>query len=295
MNYQERALSFTCHGEDLVGIVGVPEQANKRGVLIVVGGPQYRAGSHRQFILLARGLAEQGIAVMRFDYRGMGDSGGAARDFEAVDDDLRAAVDQFIAAVPGLEEVVIWGLCDGASAALFYAYQDARVTGLVLINPWVRTSASIAKTTLKHYYRARLLDPALWKKIARGQFNFAAAGGALLRLVGSVLSSKTAAGAPNTAASPGAAPVKTAAVAPLPQRMQAGLDRFGGKVLLIISGADLTAKEFLDLTSASRQWRALLAAPRVTRQDLAGADHTFSRRVWRDQVIDWTGAWMRSW
>jgi alpha/beta superfamily hydrolase len=49
-------------------------------VLVIVGGPQYRAGSHRQFTLLARSLAEQGFAVLRFDYRGMGDSTGAMRD-----------------------------------------------------------------------------------------------------------------------------------------------------------------------------------------------------------------------
>jgi hypothetical protein len=29
---------------------------------------------------------------------------------------------------------VIWGLCDGASAAMFYAEQDRRVSGLVLLN-----------------------------------------------------------------------------------------------------------------------------------------------------------------
>ena len=28
---------------------------------------------------------------------------------------------------------------------------------------------------------------------------------------------------------------------------------------------------------------------------IAGADHTFSRRVWRDQVASWTAAWVRSW
>ena len=71
--------------------------------------------------------------------------------------------------------------------------------------------------------------------------------------------------------------------------MQTGLARFKGKVLLIISGADLTAKEFLDMANGSREWRALLAAPRVSRQTLAAADHTFSRRAWRDQVAGWTG------
>src|SRR5690349_24048098 len=55
-----------------------------RGVLLVVGGPQYRVGSHRQFALLCRRLAGRGVPALRFDYRGMGDADGAARTFESV-------------------------------------------------------------------------------------------------------------------------------------------------------------------------------------------------------------------
>ncbi len=138
---QRHALAFSCEGERLYGVLDLPARAHKRGVLVVVGGPQYRAGSHRQFTLLARTLADQGIAAMRFDYRGMGDSEGEPRSFESIDADLRAAIDTFFREAPGLEEVVLWGLCDAASAALLYAATDARVAGLVLLNPWVRTES----------------------------------------------------------------------------------------------------------------------------------------------------------
>ncbi|MCE3607649.1 hydrolase 1, exosortase A system-associated [Massilia sp. P8910] len=285
MDYREDVLRFDCGGDALFGIVSVPAQPARRAVLIVVGGPQYRVGSHRQFTTLARGLAAQGIASLRFDYRGMGDSHGAMRDFEVVGDDLRAAVDNLLKALPGIEEVVIWGLCDGASAAMFYAAGDPRVTGLVLLNPWVRTSGGHAKATIKHYYRARLFDPELWKKILRGQFNVAAAAGSFLRIAGAAFG-KGKGGATGAAA---AAPVA------LPDRMQAALARFRGKVLLIISGADLTAQEFLDTAAGSDKWQALLAAPQVSRQTLPEADHTFSRRTWKDQVMNWTGDWLRSW
>src|SRR5688500_5345431 len=80
----ERVLAFECDGERLLGILSASQQPAKRGVLIVVGGPQYRAGSHRQFTLLARHLAEHGVPTLRFDYRGMGDSGGDVRGFEHV-------------------------------------------------------------------------------------------------------------------------------------------------------------------------------------------------------------------
>jgi hypothetical protein len=70
------------------------------------------------------------------------------------------------------------------------------------------------------------------------------------------------------------------------------LRRFDGPVLFILSGNDLTAQEFKDLVSRSPEWQELLQHPRVTRRDLPGANHTFSRREWRDQVMRWTAEWI---
>jgi exosortase A-associated hydrolase 1 len=291
VNVEERALSFRCADSWLYGIASVPEQLSSRGVLIVVGGPQYRAGSHRQFTLLARELAARGVPAMRFDYRGMGDSDGDIRTFEDIGDDIRRAVDRFQTEVPAISEVVIWGLCDAASAALFYAHRDPRVCGLVLLNPWVRTVEGEAKAYLKHYYASRLFDRKLWSKVVRGRFDYSAAARSLVTLC--------------TAAIPGTAKQRsmnetpeggsTGNVAPLPERMLEGFERFKGKVLLIMSGNDLTAREFQDVADGSGKWKKLLQSPRVQRRDLPQANHTFSRRAWRDQVALWTGEWVRSW
>jgi hypothetical protein len=145
----------------------------------------------------------------------------------------------------------------------------------------VRTNEGLAKATLKHYYRARLLEPALWKKLLSGRFDFGAAAGSLLAQIRTVLGGK-----------PRAATGTTDSAAPLPERMRASLQHFSGKVLFIYSGSDLTAKEFLDLVDSSPEWRQLLSAARVTQHHLDEADHTFSRRVWRDQVLGWTAAWI---
>ena len=288
MNIVERGLSFDCEGCWLYGVLSLPAGAapSARGVVVVVGGPQYRVGSHRQFTLLARELASQGVPVLRFDYRGMGDSEGDPRDFSDVGPDLRAAIDTFFAEVPGTREVVLWGLCDAASAAMFYAHQDARVSGMVLLNPWARTEEGAARAYLRHYYLSRLLDPGLWRKIAAGRFDLAAALRSFRGLLGKAAGGMPAPSQPAQAAS--------AASPALPQRMLEGYARFRGHTLFITSGADLTAREFEALASGPG-WRRAMRGKRVARERLRDADHTFSRTEWRDQVARWTADWLRRW
>ncbi|WP_019140761.1 hydrolase 1, exosortase A system-associated [Noviherbaspirillum massiliense] len=278
MRYEDRALCFSCGDEPLYGVLSMPQHPLPRAVVIVVGGPQYRAGSHRQFTLIARGLAMHGIPVLRFDYRGMGDSGGDTRTFENVGEDIHTAVDCLLREAPFVQEVVLWGLCDGASAALFYAHRDARISGLVLVNPWVRTDAGAAQTYLKHYYRNRFLDAALWKKIGRGEFDYTLALQSFGRLVRSALQ--------------GRARAATGDVLPLPDRMLDGLRRFQGSVLVVLSGDDLTAREFSDLMRASAGWRRQMHSSRVQRFELRGANHTFSRREWREQLLQRMREWL---
>ncbi|MEH6433553.1 hydrolase 1, exosortase A system-associated [Massilia sp. DD77] len=281
MHYEERAIGFDCGGDALFGILSLPAAPSdsKRGVLIVVGGPQVRTGSHRQFTLLARALAAAGTPVLRFDYRGMGDSEGAVRGFDSVDQDVRAAIDCFQQEVPGLEEIVLWGLCDGAAAGALYAPRDARVRGLVLLNPWVRTDEGAARATLKHYYRGRLLDAGLWKKIASGRFDLLGAARSFVGVARSALRPS------QDAAQCGAA---------LPERMHASLARFPGKVLVLLSGADLTAQEF-SVVAEAPHWRTLLETPRFARRTLPKADHTCSRREWHEQMTAWTAEWLAAW
>jgi uncharacterized protein len=283
----ERAITFRCREATLIGIIHQSDAAAERGVLVIVGGPQYRAGSHRQFVLLARALAAQGFPAMRFDHRGIGDSDEPFVGFEALDDDIAAAIDTFMAKCVGLREVVLWGLCDAASAILLYAHRDPRVVGVVILNPWVRTPESEARTYLRHYYLRRLTKRDFWKNLFSGRFRPYKSFVSLLSFVAKRLH------IPAASLSRTAASVRNKA-RPLPDRMADGLARFEGPALLIISGQDLTAREFEDSARCSELWKRSLSEQRVSRRDIDAADHTFSRRMWHDKVVEWTSEWVRN-
>jgi len=277
----EKAFTFSCDASRLLGIIHKPAEYARHGVLILVGGPQYRAGSHRQFTLLARHLAQTGIAAMRFDYRGMGDSEGEERSFEDIDDDIDAAISVFLERSEKLDSVVIWGLCDAASAALLRAPRDPRISGLVLLNPWVRSDAGAAKTYIKHYYLQRLFDRELWTKLVRGKFNFRES---LTSLYGMLRQAFF------RTPDPGATNVDNT---PFQERMCRGFGEFARPVLLILSGnQDYVADEFRDLADTSSEWKNHLGRDTITRLEFSEANHTFSRKAWRDQVAESTATWV---
>ena len=292
MSAPETALAFVCQEQTLVGILHHSNSSAKVGVLVVVGGPQYRVGSHRQFVSLARTLANNGVPVFRFDCRGMGDSEGRFISFEAIGADIKAAIDEFMRQSPGLEQVVIWGLCDGASAACFYGAGDERVNGLVLVNPWVRTEQGEAKAYIKHYYLSRILSRAFWQKVFSGQFDLTSS----IKSLRNLLQRSAAKPSDEQQSSKRVDSQQDIALQAqaLPERVFDGLRKFQGRVLLVISGRDLTAAEFLDAANQNKKRKRLLEAKQITRFDLPDADHTFSSQNWKKAVSEKTLEWLRS-
>lgn len=301
MTYTEEATLFACQGESLLGILASPDTPADTALVVIVGGPQYRVGSHRQFVLLSRALAAAGFAVLRFDYRGMGDSSGAQRDFEAVGADIGAAIDALQQHLPNVKHVALWGLCDAAAAALLYwhATQDPRVTGLCLLNPWVRSEASLARTQVKHYYVQRLQQKEFWLKLLRGRVATQALGGLLqnLRMALGRSDAVGGAGADKSAVNcSGASAVVARQTKPLQKsfqlRMAMAWQQFPGQILLILSGEDYTAKEFQEFASADPAWKNYLRHAGLQRHEVPGVDHTFSGAASRRQAEQITLTWI---
>ncbi len=279
----DQALWFDVDGIPVLGILSRPERAEVQqrvGVLICVGGPQYRVGSHRQFVLLARRLAAAGYPTLRFDYRGIGDSDGVPRPFTDVGQDILAA-GKVLQNQVTIDGMVLWGLCDAASASLLALNGRSSVRGLVLVNPWVRSDVSHAATQIKYYYGSRLWSAEFWGKLIRGKLDWQDSIGSLATNVRIALSGR-----------PRGKMYADGADQPFQTKMAKALRHFPGPVLLVISGNDLTAKEFLELARSDPAWSGLLDRPQLTRVSLIEADHTFSCARWRAWVEDETIRWL---
>lgn len=265
------------NAQDMLGIVSLPAPGAPQkttAVVIVVGGAQYRVGSHRQFVQLARFLAAAGYPVLRFDFPGMGDSPGDPVPFEDSAPHIAAAIDAQHGRCTGVGKVVLWGLCDGASASLLYmqARHDPRVAGMVLLNPWVRSDVSLARAQVKHYYRQRLMEPAFWRKLAAGGVGWQA-----LRSLGSNLRTMRQ---------------RTPKTLTFQELMAHGWKALEGKIMLILSERDLTAQEFVEHAKTHPAWRGLLSRPGVTQHAVRGADHTFSSTSAQREVEALVLAWL---
>lgn len=167
-----RVIAFPCEGETLAGTLDAAPGTT--GLLIVSGGNEVRVGAHRGMALLAHRLAEQDVPVFRFDRRGIGDSTGENRGYDASGPDIVAAAAAFRKEQPQLERVIGFGNCDAATAlALFH--HPAGLTGLVLANPWLGDQPDDlpAPAAIRAHYARRLTDPAAWRALLGGRIDIA--------------------------------------------------------------------------------------------------------------------------
>jgi exosortase A-associated hydrolase 1 len=218
------------------------------GVVIVSGGTQIRIGAHRGFVQLGERLAAAGYPVIRFDRRGVGDSGGDDPGFADGGADIAAAAGALRAACPQLTRLVGFGLCDGASALAIH-HRTAGIDRLILANPWLADAAGglPPPAAIRRHYRDRLASPADWRRLISGRVDYRRLARGLVR-------------------------VGRKAPAPLAQRLATALRASNAPLTLLLAEGDATAIGFADA------WRKppFLGIPAdiVT---LPTAAHTFAR------------------
>jgi exosortase A-associated hydrolase 1 len=246
-------------------------------------------------VMMARNVSAAGIAVLRFDHRGLGDSDGTFNGFEHNGADIQAAIDCLRREVPEVSSVVLWGGCDAASACMIHAPALEGVASMVLGNPWV-TTAEIQEAVLQQHYLTRLRQWSFWRKLLRFEYNLLDYAGAGLQRISGKLSSffrssdtsDKGVDAKGSSGNSGGADVD----ADWLLRMQIGLRSFKGPVMFLMSGQSLISKEFDELMARDKNWASLYGRSNCRRVDLPDADQTFSSDKSRAEVSDILQSWV---
>ncbi|HTA90522.1 MAG TPA: hypothetical protein VK745_13125 [Polyangiaceae bacterium] len=154
----------SCHQfgpqQRLIGILTEPsERAPRLGLVLVSAGLLPKFGPYRLHAELARRLASEPIATLRFDLGGIGDS---AQEYERrplkerTKLEIKAAIDH-LCEERELDGIALGGLCSGAEDAFRAAEADPRVTSVVMIDPFAYRTAGWAWRNLLHRVQRRSL------------------------------------------------------------------------------------------------------------------------------------------
>ncbi|QKV91641.1 alpha/beta fold hydrolase [Streptomyces sp. NA02950] len=126
----------TLDGLHLAGTLVRPQEPTTRAVVLVHGGGVTREEGGF-FTRLATGLAEAGIASLRFDLRAHGESGGRQEELtlSSILNDIRAVL-AYVREATEAEEVTLLGASFGGGICAYYAAKRPDdVSHLVLFNP----------------------------------------------------------------------------------------------------------------------------------------------------------------
>jgi pimeloyl-ACP methyl ester carboxylesterase len=124
----------------LFGWYHSPARPAKNGGVVLCNPFGYEAMClHRVYRVLAERLAAAGIAVLRFDYHGTGDSSGSDHDpdrLAAWERSIGVAIDE-LRTRSGVRDVSLFGVRFGATLAVRAALARRDVSALVLWNPYL--------------------------------------------------------------------------------------------------------------------------------------------------------------
>ncbi|EMI17022.1 non-ribosomal peptide synthetase [Rhodopirellula maiorica SM1] len=142
-------------------------------VILVTPGMLHHVGPFRLYVDVANDLARRGIASLRFDISGIGESfgvGAGGRSIDRAADEISQAID-WISANTQLQKIVLFGLCSGADDSLHAAVRDDRVSAVVPMDGCgYRTRAYYWHRFRGHHFH-RILRPKKWWEVLQRLLN----------------------------------------------------------------------------------------------------------------------------
>jgi hypothetical protein len=131
----------------------------------------HHCGPFRLHVELARELANQGIASLRFDLSGIGESfavGSRGTSLNRAASEIKEAIDWISnetdkSSNGKITKFILFGLCSGADDSIHAASLDERVVGVIVVDGCgYRTPMYYMNRALK-FYLPRVLSLAKWK------------------------------------------------------------------------------------------------------------------------------------
>lgn len=179
--FVETGIRFAEEGR-LSGTLCEPVGERHGASVLIVGTSYDRAsGWGRSGVKTARALARQGIASLRFDAAGVGDSPACSGDPKqilytaSIDRDVSAALAELVRKLPG--HAVISGRCSGGYHAFHAARSEPACRGVVSVNSYAFVwdpdgnfdEALVRIARPLGVYSQRALDPRTFIRIVKGE------------------------------------------------------------------------------------------------------------------------------
>jgi uncharacterized protein len=134
----EEKVSIPCPGLQLEALLSVPEGLPFRGgVICCHPHPQYGGDMYHPVITRAvEAASEESLVTLRFNFRGVGESGGVYGEGIGEKEDVLSAVEYVASRLKSSSSpLIVFGYSFGAWVGLSAGVQDRRIKGLVAIAP----------------------------------------------------------------------------------------------------------------------------------------------------------------
>jgi pimeloyl-ACP methyl ester carboxylesterase len=260
----------------LFGILCEPvaSTASRRSVIFVNPGATHRIGDARISVTLARRLAREGVASLRFDVAALGDSAAPVDERPVSMLFMRRSCDDVVAAAAylasrGLDDVSCFGVCSGAYLCLHAATVSPFIRSLTLVNtpkfnspedPVPLAGNENRPRTATSTFIRSFVNAHKWKRVLRGQREIAPIAKELVRRMGTRFTASMVYLAERT--------VGVNSVGSRVRAMVRGLGERGVQVRFVYGNADVGLEEFAIFFGAGgrrmRKWRNVETIHRET-------------------------------
>jgi alpha-beta hydrolase superfamily lysophospholipase len=183
-----------------------PAPAERPVIVLLNAGAVHHVATNRMSVSLARSLSALGFVTFRIDLGGLGDSApepGSPENVTYTEHGMKD-VDHAYEALRqrlGATRFVLAGLCSGGHFTFRGAVRGAPLVGAVLLNPYFYVNSGSTLPTSEYrtagdvnYYKAAVLRPEAWLKLARGGVDVRRIAGVAKRRLGTLARARLAQG-----------------------------------------------------------------------------------------------------